>query len=141
MTAANRAPVPNTVTGAPMDPSREDPRFVRTPNGPKDFLGTYMLTLGCSSSQCDTKVRIGRVLNTQRSIGPFRFCPVCGAPAHAHHDTEESYWEMLARSFKLPIDLVKMLYEEWDPNEHANFRTFVEEMQAEASGVAKDDEA
>jgi hypothetical protein len=50
----------------------------------------------------------------------------------AVHDTEESYWDTLARAYSLPVDLIKLMYEEWDPNEHQRFSDFVKAMQTEA---------
>lgn len=105
--------------------------FIRGPHHAKDFMGTHMLTLHCSSPQCSVQVRIGRVLNTQRTPGAFRFCPTCGSPALAHTDTEETYWEALARSYSLPVDLIRMLYDEWDTREFHRFADFVAFMQAD----------
>lgn len=117
-----------TFTGAP---AQEE--FIRGPRNAKDFVGTHMLTIGCIAPQCGIKVRIGRIIDHGRQkqpIGAFQFCPQCGGPASAFHDTESSYWDTLARSYKLPVSVIKLIYEEWDPTEHNNFSDFVAEMQA-----------
>jgi hypothetical protein len=92
-----------------------------------------MMTLSCTSADCLTKVRIGRFLkNPVTRIGAFAFCPVCGGRASAHTDTDETYWETLARAYELPVEAVQAIHSIWDCNEYNRFSDFVNVMKKEA---------
>lgn len=97
-----------------------------------NYHRTYLLTFQCSA--CKVRFRIGRVLRPH-PVGPgaFKFCALCGAETVGviQNDEEETYWESLAMGFDLPVDLIKLLYEDWSPDEHHRFSDYVKEMMAE----------
>lgn len=58
--------------------------------------------------------------------GQLQFCPRCGAATNAHMDADEDYWDVLAAAFdNMPVDLVKMLYQEWDRTKYQRFGSYV----------------
>lgn len=51
-------------------------------------------------------------------------------------DLDQDYWEILGESYGYPADLIKQVYDSWDPREHRNFGDFVAELKEEiATGV------
>lgn len=99
----------------------------------KENLQVRMLTLSCLQKDCLTKLRIGRfIYRPTTRVGTLQFCPVCGGKAQAHTDTDETYWETLANSYDLPVQIIQQLYAIWDRNEYEKFYDFVQEMKKDA---------
>lgn len=91
-----------------------------------------MLTLSCLNKECMLRVRLGRVMSKPAlQVGAFRYCPLCGGKACAGMDIEESYVETLAQSYQLPVDVMKMLLDTWDANEHSRFVDYLNELKKE----------
>lgn len=58
--------------------------------------------------------------------GAFAWCPRCGANATYRLDPEADYWDVLSESLEnMPVELVKLLYVEWDRGRYQNFFTYV----------------
>lgn len=97
----------------------------------KDNLN--MLTLSCQNKECMLRIRVGRIISKPAlRIGAFTFCPLCGSKAASGQDMEESYWESIAQSYGLPVELMKMLYDTWIPGEHQKFSDYIEYMKKES---------
>ena len=94
----------------------------------------YMLTLDCANKRdCNLRLRVGRFLSKPAlSVGMLRICPACGGPAFTTTDSDEDYWEALSNAYKLPVEIVHMLYDTWDSNKHNRFSDHVSEMVKEA---------
>lgn len=93
-------------------------------------------TSTCTNKECLTEVRVGRFLNRPSTfVGGFKFCPMCGSQAITGRDSDEDYWETLAKSYKLPVEIIKMLHESWNVHEHRKFYDHVQQMLKEAGLV------
>lgn len=58
--------------------------------------------------------------------GEFGYCPRCGAKCNGTIDPEQDYYELLSEAFGgMPVELVKMLYQEWDRRAFPKFRDYV----------------
>jgi hypothetical protein len=92
-----------------------------------------LLTLKCHGIECLTQLRIGRFLKLPVTrVGAFRFCPICGGPASAAMDVEESYWETLAKAYGITVEAVIAIHSIWNGNEYPKFSDFVKVMLEEA---------
>lgn len=98
---------------------------------PSSYTRVEPLTLECASADCKVRMRISRILNPSPRVGAFEFCPVCGSRAFAVHDTEESYWESLSKTYGPPPEVMKQVYDAWNPHEHYRFSDFFNELMAE----------
>ena len=58
------------------------------------------------------------------------YCPICGSFAKATQVALDDYMEELARDYDLPIELMRKVYELWDPKEHPLFSDFYEELKS-----------
>jgi hypothetical protein len=95
-----------------------------------------MKTLACLNKDCLLRIRLERVIDKPIiSIQKLGFCPGCGGKALQLDELNEDYWEQLAKSYELPVFLLRQLYDNWDHNEYPNFRDFVNAMKQE-SGIA-----
>ena len=75
------------------------------------------------------------------------FCPACGSNTiHAKSNYEDDRWYAMAQSFNLnptqdTVQLLKDMYELWDPSEYNLFKDFVVSMITEAAkGVVNDND-
>lgn len=96
--------------------------------------GLNAITLACTNKQCMLRVRIGRIINKPSlRVGMFEYCPLCGSNnAKVHQDMDESYWDALANAYKIPAEIMKMLYDTWNAKEHPIFADYVKQMREEA---------
>ncbi len=92
---------------------------------------TYLLTLQCLSDKCGGIARIGQhQYNT--TIGAMSHCPMCGGKAYQYTDNDKDYWEAMSDLYKLPPQIVEMMYSEWDRKEFNKFSDFVNFMKQSA---------
>lgn len=74
------------------------------------------------------------------------FCPACGSESvHAKSNYEDDRWYAMARSFSLnatkdTVQLLKDMYEIWDPAEFPLFKDFVTNMIREAAETVHDND-
>lgn len=102
-----------------------------------ECLAVSRVTLTCNS--CKSQFRFERTgLRTSTWIPDF--CPHCGTKGVVTTlDAERDYWEILAESYGLTVELTKGLYEIWDPNMDQNFGDFVRKELAEVNEKINDD--
>lgn len=67
-------------------------------------------------------------------IAPPRFCPYCGEQSvGTAQDTDQDFWEAMARDFELPIITLKKVYDMWTqvatPYKYQHFAVFVNELK------------
>ena len=60
---------------------------------------------------------------------PFMFCPRCGVQSAFVIDIEQDYWEIMAEDLAInnvhfPVQLLKMLYDEWPRNDRRFHRFY-----------------
>lgn len=92
----------------------------------------YPVTLGCSDLECGLRIRVGRVLSKKAfTIGAFKYCPVCGKVAMGQSDTEQDYWEITAEHFQIPLEALKILYEDWPTKTYPRFGDYIRQVQKE----------
>jgi NAD-dependent SIR2 family protein deacetylase len=90
------------------------------------------LTMSCSA--CHMHFRIQRIGPHVR-VGAPSFCPQCGSHAGCSQDMDRDYWETLAGHYRVPVDVIKEVYDLWDPRTHTNFSDFMRELEAEAEAT------
>lgn len=61
-------------------------------------------------------------------------------PAELYYSSSKGmivdYWQTLADTYGLPVELVKMLYDDWNTQEYPNFGDYVMARQKEAISSA-----
>jgi hypothetical protein len=90
----------------------------------------YMMTMRCN--ECENTIRVGH-LQPRTTVEAPQYCVYCASNRTiVYQDIQQDCWEAYARSYSLPISVVKTLYSMWDHHEHSNFGDFVRTMQKEA---------
>lgn len=94
----------------------------------------------CNS--CKMQWRVENI--TPYTIATRKFyCSSCGSSDVVEHASiENDRWYSMARSFGLSngassVDLLKQMFDFWDPQEHLLFRDFVKELVDEAKEQSK----
>lgn len=71
--------------------------------------------------------------------GHFGFCPRCGANTNATLDPEADYWDLMSAAFNnMPIQLLQLLYHEWNRVKYSRFRDYVEAAIASDEAMTED---
>lgn len=94
------------------------------------------VTFGLSCKECGNRFTLYN--NGVLTTAPPSHCPFCGSQAVAAAEHTPDYWESLAvllgiQTHEAGVNLVKELYNMWDPTEHAKFPDFVDSIRKEAS--------
>lgn len=63
----------------------------------------------------------------QSNPGDLSWCPRCGARSNSMLDPEADYWDVMSMSFDgMAVELLRMLYSEWDRIRYPRFRDYVQ---------------
>lgn len=96
----------------------------------------FPVTVKCNN--CDSTFRvycIGPIMQTHK----YKCCVCCGSNRiYVFIDTEQDYWEILAKSYNMTPEAIKVMYELWEPSDSTKtFAQHVKETRKLMSAIKK----
>lgn len=100
-----------------------------------DNVTPQRMTIDCGD--CNTMTRVYRV-EPATQIGSFKCCPVCTSTnVKVYQSAATDHWESLARGYSVSVEVIKQVYDIWNPREYQRFGDFFAVLMAEAKADAR----